>query len=74
MKLQAVIDRFESNKAVLLLVDKEDSVVIWPRHHLPEASEGDIIDIEIVINEDATRQAKAEADALLKQVLEKNNK
>lgn len=72
MEIQAVIDRFEGNKAVLLVGDEERQVV-WARHLLPkEVQEGDILRINFQVDHEATATAKAEGELLLKQVLEKN--
>jgi len=72
MQLKAVIDRFEANKAVILVGDDEQAVT-WPRKALPEeAKEGDIIRFSINIDADATRTARSEADELLRQILTKN--
>lgn len=72
MKVKAVIDRFEGFKAVLLVGDGEIQVV-WPRENLPAgASEGDILKIAIAVDEEATRQARNEAEKLLTELLEKN--
>ncbi|MDF2569262.1 MAG: hypothetical protein K0R55_866 [Sporomusa sp.] len=67
MKLKAVVDRFEESKAVLLVGEQEISVN-WPSELLPEAKEGDILAIEITVDADATKQAKAEIDALFEQI------
>lgn len=46
MQIKAVIDRFEGNKAVLLIGD-EEAQVVWPRHLLPiQVNEGDILQID----------------------------
>ncbi len=72
MKLQAVIDRFEGEKAVLLLGDEECEAV-WPRALLPqEAQEGDVLQLEISCDPEATAAARAEADALLREIVERN--
>ena len=72
MKVQAVIDRFEDSKAVLLLGDDEVQVV-WPRNILPsEATEGDILQINLEVDHEATESAKEEAKRLLEQVIAKN--
>ena len=72
MQIQAVIDRFEGNKAVLLVGDDEVQVV-WPKHILPsEVKEGDILSIGLQVDSQATVDAKAEAEGLLKQILKKN--
>lgn len=72
MDMRVVIDRFEGDRAVLLFDD--DSQASWPRSQLPsEAREGDHLRISITIDAAATKQAQAEAEELLKQLLEKNN-
>jgi len=72
MRIQAVIDRFEGNKAVLLVGDDEAQVV-WPRHLLPsEVEEGDILSMALQIDSEETAAAKGEAESLLKQILAKN--
>ena len=65
MKVTAVVDRFEGNKAVLLLAD-ETKQSAFPRVCLPpETKEGDYLSIVIEIDEERTRQAEAEVKALL---------
>jgi hypothetical protein len=72
MKVVAVIDRFEGNKAVLLLGDEEIQV-IWPRKSLPvEVKEADILTIDLQIDIEATYEAKTEAERLLKEIVAKN--
>jgi len=71
MQVQAVIDRFEGNKAVLL-VGKEELQVVWPREYMSrESAEGDILQIYIEVDEVATAEAKAEGERLLKEILGK---
>ena len=72
MQIKAVIDRFEGNKAVLLL-GEEEIQTIWPRQFLAsEAQEGDILQVDLQIDQMATKMAKAEAESLLQQIIEKN--
>ena len=72
MQVQAVIDRFEGNKAVLLVGDDE-SQVVWPKNILPsEVQEGDILNINFKIDSEATTAAKTEAERLLKQIVANN--
>ena len=72
MHIQAVIDRFEGNKAVLLIGDDEAQVV-WPRHILSgEMKEGDVLRIDLQVDSQATAAAKAEAENLLQQIVKKN--
>lgn len=74
MKINAVIDRFEGTKAVLLVGDV-DAQVVWPREYLPEdATEGDHIELVISIDHGATRSSKAEVEDLLRKLLDANEK
>lgn len=66
--ISAVIDRFEGDKAVLLLGDEEKQVN-FPAKFLPEeVTEGDYIKIDIAYDEEATKAAEEEAEALLKKL------
>jgi hypothetical protein len=74
MRIQAVIDRVEHDKAVILL-DEDEEQLIWPLSKLPvEAKAGHVLQIDIVIDEAATKQAEEEANALLKEILRKQAK
>ena len=71
MKIQAVIDRFEGSKAVLITED--DSEVILPQQILPtDAKQGDCLQIEITVDEEATNQSRQTAQNLLQRILEQN--
>lgn len=70
--MQAVIDRFEENKAVLL-IGEDEIPVVFPKKYLPEhVSEGDYIKVEIFYDEEATKQADAAAKALQQLAMEQN--
>ena len=72
MQIQAVIDRFEGNKAVLL-VGEDEAQVVWLRRILPSGvKEGDILRIDLQVDSQATNAAKVEAESLLKQIVDKN--
>lgn len=61
----AVIDRFEEDKAVLL-VGTAETEVVFPAAELPDGlSEGDYIRLDISYDEAATKAALAEAKELL---------
>jgi len=69
MRISAVIDRFEEDRAVLL-VGVDEHQVNWFRQDLPpEAVEGDVVRFEVVLDGEATRQAKAEAEELLRRIV-----
>lgn len=68
--ISAVLDRFEEDKAVLLVGDDEEQV-IFPAAFLPDdVEEGDYLTIEIERDEDATDAAREEAAALLRELQE----
>ncbi|MDR3589956.1 MAG: DUF3006 domain-containing protein [Negativicutes bacterium] len=70
MRLKAVIDRFEGDKAVLFLDDEQTAV--WPRSCLPgEAREGDVLSLELNLDAKATRQAREASVELLRQLTKK---
>ena len=72
MRIRAVLDRFEGEKAVLLVGDADASVA-WPRRLLPDgAGEGTVLWLDLGMDEQATHTAKAEADDLLRQLLDAN--
>ena len=61
----AVVDRFEEDKAVLL-VGKDERQVVFPAAELPEGlSEGDYIRMEIAYDAKATKAAMEESARLL---------
>ena len=69
MKTKVVVDRFEGERAVLL-VGEEETAVSWFRRWLPEnVREGDVLAISIDRDEAATQTAKETAESLLKELL-----
>lgn len=69
MQIRAVVDRFEEDKAVLLIGDDEIAVN-WPRRLLPRGiKETTIIAMEITVDEAATIAAQQSAADLLKSIL-----
>lgn len=70
--IKAVIDRFEEKKAVLLIGGGEQKVV-FPKEYLPQGvREGDYLSFVITYDKVATLAAKAEAEALLKDLKQSN--
>lgn len=64
--ISAYIDRFEENKAVLLLGD-DMKKCNFPKSYLPGGlSEGDYITIDIAYDKEATEAAEEEARELMK--------
>jgi hypothetical protein len=65
-RIRALIDRIESDTAVLMLGDNEDESANFPRSFLPDgAKEGDILKIRIKHEPNKTRAAKEEAARLI---------
>ena len=65
LKIQAVVDRFEDDNAILL-IGEDDQQAIFPVASLPEGlSEGDYIRMEISYDVKATKAAMEEAARLL---------
>lgn len=70
MQIKAIIDRLEDETAILLAGEPERSIN-WPKALLPaNAREGDILEITLAIDKEATRQVKDEMEALLRQILD----
>ncbi|MBI4744849.1 MAG: DUF3006 domain-containing protein [Actinobacteria bacterium] len=65
MKLEAVIDRFENDKAILIF--KTDSeIVYFPKKLLPpKAREGDILSFSVKINKELTETSRLEIKKLI---------
>lgn len=71
--LSAVIDRFEEDKAVLLVGDEEIKVN-FPRKLLDKSlKEGDYITLDIKYDAKTTKEAQEEVQNLLKSLKDKNN-
>ena len=66
MMISAYLDRFEEDKAVLLLGD-DMKKCNFPRSDLPAGlNEGDYVKIDIQYDKETTEAAEAEAQALLR--------
>ena len=71
--LSAVIDRFEEDKAVLLVGDEEIKIN-FPRKLLDKnLKEGDYITLDIKYDAKTTKEAQEEVQNLLKSLKDKNN-
>lgn len=69
--ISAVIDRFEEDKAILLIGDEEEKV-IFPKALLDKnLKEGDYVSIAITYDAIATKEAVEEAKRLLASLKEK---
>lgn len=71
--ISAVIDRFEEDKVVLLVVGEDEQKVVFPKNLLDEnLKEGDYLSIDIKYDEVATKKAVAEIEDLLKSLKNDN--
>ncbi|HWR39383.1 MAG TPA: DUF3006 domain-containing protein [Patescibacteria group bacterium] len=71
MQVRMVIDRFEGEYAVLV-AEETVPAVNWPRALLPDATEGDVLQIDIAVDVAATRQAREEAATLLAMIQQRD--
>jgi hypothetical protein len=70
--MKATIDRIEDGLAVLLMGEDGKTRVNVPLILLPEGcKEGDILDIVIVKNEEATRETKEQVSTLIEKLKKK---
>lgn len=68
MHLKATVDRFEADKAVLV-VEGQKAPLVLPRALLPEKTkEGDILLITLEIDKKATEQSKEETTKLIRKL------
>ncbi|MHB0997809.1 MAG: DUF3006 domain-containing protein [Armatimonadota bacterium] len=71
-KVRAFIDRFEGDKAVLLIGENEEDTLILYSKYLPDnLTEGSVLTINIRYEPDKTEQIHMEVEDLLKKL--KNN-
>ena len=69
MRIRAVVDNIEVGKALLLL-DTEQTPLIWPQAKLPaEVREGDIVYIDVTVDKEETQRIKAENQRKLDELM-----
>lgn len=74
MKTEAVIDRFEGDKAVLM-IEHDSKKAVVPRVCLPsDAEEGDYLTVTIAVDEEKTRWARQEAERLFADIMQNHTK
>ncbi len=65
-RVSAFVDRFEGDRAVLILGDDESQAVIWPRILLPsETGQGDVLVVTIEADSEETANRSREIRRLL---------
>jgi hypothetical protein len=62
--MQAVVDRIEGDRAVLVVRDADGTVVEMPLRLLPPVREGDVLDIAIAKNDEAAEAARGRVGGL----------
>ena len=67
--IKAVIDRFEEDKAVLLVGDLEEKLIIPKKFLRNDFQEGDYLIINIEFDVENTAAAKKEADDIMKKLI-----
>ena len=66
VRVRAFVDRFEGDRAVLLLGDRESEAVVWPRAFLPpDAAEGTVIEMTVETDVDETADASQKIRRML---------
>ncbi len=68
MKKEAIVDRIEGKKAVLITEEEEELKI--PASWFPDIHEGMAIDITLTDNPEREKAAREEAEALLKRLQE----
>lgn len=63
--MQAVVDRIEGDRAVLVVRDADGAVVEMPLRLLPPVREGDRLEIVIAKNEEAAGEARNRVEWLV---------
>jgi len=65
-RVRALLDRFEGDKAVLLLGEKESQTVVWPRAFLPpDAVQGMVLEVIVETDPEAAADMTDEIRRLL---------
>lgn len=66
---EVVVDRIEGSTAVLTLDDGQE--LNWPTDELPsDASEGDVLKLSLVTDEELTRDREGTAKAILNEIFD----
>lgn len=67
--MRAFVDKFEGKQAVLLLGENEEVQVVLPKAWLPRGiKEGTVLRLDFTTDEDATRKANTEVQALYEEL------
>ena len=71
--MKTTLDRIEEGTAVLLIRPEEKETVYLPAQYLPEnVQEGDILNLQIKLNKEETKNAKQRVRNLLNRLQEKD--
>ena len=73
MIIKLIIDRFEGKYAILESQDRNPLILNFPRHLLPqEVKEGDVLNINIDIDQEETKRKKDKIQNLLNKLKERD--
>jgi hypothetical protein len=66
--MKAIVDRIEDNLAVLFMEPDEKIQFTIPSEALPGIKEGDIVDVIVTKDENATQDARAMSNTLIQKI------
>lgn len=72
VKIKALVDRMEGDKAVILLGEEEQDAVDFPKNFLPEVKDGDILTFKIKLQSRKTKEAKAKVQGMIDRLSNRN--
>jgi len=70
--MKATVDRFEGDIAVLLVRPEEKHQILMPRQYLASIREGDIVEITVTRDEQATDEAKERVSSMIERLRKKS--
>lgn len=70
--MKAVVDRIEENIVVLVLCDNNGTIVRLPFYLVPDASEGDLVDLLITRDEAGTTAKRENSREIIARLDRKN--
>lgn len=65
IKIKALVDRMEGDKAVVLFGEEEQESVAIPKIFLPDVKESDILTVKIKLQSRKTKEAKAKVQGMI---------
>lgn len=68
IKIKALVDRMEGDKAVVLFGEEEQESVAIPKIFLPDVKESDILTVKIKLQSRKTKEAKAKVQGMIEKL------